>query len=222
MKVLIFTPDKNSPRSLEKGERDFDGAFKPESDRLAKLYPGAVVCRFDIDQPDRDRRQQVLAALAANGSGVDLVAFLCHGWRTGIQAGFDVGTGVIALASGIGSVAAAKCRVALYACATASGPNMGDTGFADELRDRTGLQVDAHSGVGHTTRWPGVIRFDAGPIATGGDWLVKPDYPELIGKKIPGSLYQRWFDRLHDSDDMLRFRYPFMTRDQIAAELQSR
>lgn len=221
MKVLIFTPDKNSPRSLEKGERDFDGAFKPESDRLGKLYPGAVVCRFDIDQPDRDRRQQVLDALAANGSGIDLVAFLCHGWRTGIQAGFDVGTGVIALASAIGSVAAAKCRIALYACATASGPNMGDTGFADELRDRTGLQVDAHSGVGHTTRFPGVIRFAAGLPGVGGDWLVTPDDPQLPGKTVRGSLYQRWYNRLHDSDDMLRFRYPLMRREEIIAELQS-
>lgn len=123
----------------------------------------------------------------------------------------------------------------------------GEGGFADRLRDTlvavglTGAHVDGHDRIGPTTTNPYVRRF-VGSTVLGGDWLVEPSVAvekawaalkkELgSSRKITlgqlrqraggdlgaGETWARWRVALKNTD--LRFRFPFLTREQVLAEL---
>ena len=180
---------------------DSNEEFRREAVKMGKFYnvePVVVDCGKNEDR--HSRRESVISALHAT----DFVAFICHGWKQGIELGFDT-TNTAQLADAL------RCygplRVVLYCCSTAGGGVDGDGGFADHLRDLSGAQVDAHDGAGHCTRRPYVRRFDAGAVAQGGPWIVAPQH----------DLWPKWYRELHDSD--LRFRYPMMTREEIASHL---
>jgi hypothetical protein len=98
MKGLIFMPTTNS-----EGKRDTTGAFQPEALKFARehnIHPDAVV-RFDNSAGKPWRRAEVLDALKRR-AGLSCVAFFCHGWANGIQAGFDIAT--------VAQLAGAPCR----------------------------------------------------------------------------------------------------------------
>jgi hypothetical protein len=82
---IIITPDRNQH------EHDFQGAFKPESERLGRFlqtkpisagYPRTL--RVDIDQPISNRMQQITDFFREVGS-LDYLAFLMHGWPNATQ-----------------------------------------------------------------------------------------------------------------------------------------
>lgn len=217
MNAIVFLPDRNR---LER--KDYSGAFRPEATRLAKLHglASSQVIEVPIRLAAQGQRAWVVNALrtvGALGGPLDLVAFLCHGERRWLQLGVPSLDEVPELAQAIAAASSPSVRVVLYACHTAEageGGVGGEGGLADRLRDELMLAgavscwVDAHEKAGHTTRNPYVRRFEAGRTE-GGLWLVEPKGPK----------WARWDERLHDEEDPLRFCYPVMSRDKLAAEL---
>lgn len=215
-RAVIFTGNANT-----EGKRDYTGAFRPEADRFAAL------CRargFDVSTHALDlgaskaaQRSSTAAALGLGG-GIGLAAWVCHGWRTGIQLGYSSAQlGELAAALRDGG-ASEDVTVALYCCSTAAGPGRdGDGGFADGLRDAlcaAGLRrcrVLAHDRAGHTTRNPYAREFvGAGsPVGgTGGTWVVAPG----------STLWRPWVRALAGTGD-LRFRMALQTTAETHAEL---
>lgn len=94
----------------------------------------------------------------------------------------------------------------------------GGTSFAAYLRDelhergRRSVQVYGHSDVAHATTFCGVLLFEGGGGDTppeGGQWLVDPG-------PMGGSDDIRAFSQhLRDRDDSLKYRYPWMSRQDI-------
>ena len=204
MTVLAIAPRHNSP-----GKRDASGAFAPEARAFIKLHGGALV-DFDNRMDRAARWRWLRGTLAAfDGGGFDAVAFFCHGYRNGIQAGAHMPQAA-ELASFVRATGAGIC--VLYACDAgrdldperaddlAEGPG-GAGGFAWELA-RHGLQVDAHVTAAHTTINPHVRRFPAG------DWIVSPKDP----------LWGAWRRRLK-SDRAFRLSFPLQSIAEIRAGL---
>jgi hypothetical protein len=82
---VIITPDRNHH------EHDYQGAFKPESDRLARYlktlqpesgYPR--ILRTDISVGSGGRMTQIAQFIREVGS-IDYLAFLMHGWHSSTQ-----------------------------------------------------------------------------------------------------------------------------------------
>lgn len=209
MSTLIFHPRFNSH-----GKRDVSGAFRPEAKRFCAKTGGRIVT-FDNNCRMAVRRESVLEAIQAADEPLDCIAFFCHGWKQGIQAGFRL-KNVDELAIAVSKRCADGITVPLYACSTAKGGAGGDGAFADELRDalcRVGVvncRVDAHDRKGHTTRNPYVRRFQGmgSPVGgQGGQWIVKPE----------SQLWTKWKRALRQSD--LRLRFPHRQTAAIHEEL---
>ncbi len=220
-RVLAFAPAHNSH-----GKRDATAAFIPEANRLVKAAGGGAVDLFDNRKPMARRRREVLAALAlAKDQDFTSVAFLCHGWEDGIQAGFNRRT-VGQLAKAIQDVVQHSfTTVPLLCCSTGDDPTDqwrtgagGDGSFADRLRD--GLcdsgaiycRVWAHTTKGHTTRNPNVMILDG--LGTpeggvGGQMVARAGTP--LFRKLKKALWAKRGD--------FRFRAPYMTRQAIMAEV---
>lgn len=213
-KALIVTPDRDRDPD---DPGDWSGAFAVEAGRLCqvhKLGPGASRLSINMGKSPDEQRHQFLRSL---GGGLDLVAFLCHGWRTGLQVGWTLRE-VPQLAAALAAAGTPDLKIALYACSTAKDAEghpgtAGDGGFADELRDALVRAmpdwrgwVDGHDRKGHCCSNPYVRRMAPGSV-TGGEWLIDPD----------GPLWARWAALLEDRHgSTLRLRYPLMTREEIA------
>ncbi len=212
--ALVFRP-------ALRAKGDGYNVFKPESERFADHHLGLI---FEIEAqkmigttPVSEQREEklrrrtvVLEAIAKNGP-VGSLTFFCHGWRTGMQLGFDVQSAPELARALKAAGAPPNVVVALYACSCGDGAREGDGGFADTLRDALGAEgltscrVDAHSTVGHATYNPYVRRFECqgSEGGTGGQWIVAP------GSK----LWPQWRAELRRSD--LRLLYPFMKTSEI-------
>jgi hypothetical protein len=220
---LIITPDRNTKKS------DYTGAFKPEALAYQKKWGGTIVT-FDASASMAKRKKAVLRAIedAAKDSVIDHIAFFCHGWSSGIQAGF-VNKEVTELAKALAEHGGADDgKVALYCCSTGSDPqddsmaapgtakddsgNPGDGSFADRLRDAlckegyADCSVFAHRTAGHTTQNPNVIIFEGTGSLFGGYGGVMPITPK--NKKA----WAAWVKKLKTP---YRFEVPYMTVAEI-------
>lgn len=217
MNALIFIPKNNAP-----GKSDVTGAFAPEAAAFMRTHgiPATRRVVFDNARDYLGRAKIVLDTLARVEPGsLETIAFFCHGWRDGIQAGVHRSLSVFA------DALAKRCvldpTIILYACSAGrdgdsdaiddTQPGAGDDGgFADALRDALvarGMRprIFAHTTDGHTTRNPYVRLFDDSRAASG-EWLVEP------GSKS----WKRWCAELKGN---LRFRFPFVSRDDLWKEL---
>jgi len=220
---LVLTPDRN-----KEGRSDFRGAFKPEGERYAAYWRAqgdtVQVHRIDVSKGHRERRQAVLARIEASAP-IDVLTLLCHGWKEGVQLGLsierrDEREAFAEFARRLAAASAPPLYVVLYCCLTGDsdeGPQ-GDGGFADTLRDalcaagRPDVHVFAHTTAGHTTRNARVRLFRGDGSSTGGTGGVDP-----VARGT--AAFRRLDERLHDVDDPLRWRIPFLTPDAILAEL---
>lgn len=224
-RAVAIVPKTNVKRS------DATGAFHPEAGRFLKMFGRSSLddlLFFDNLKGYAGRRKSVTTQLTARVTDVGLkyhtLAFFCHGWASGIQAGFLNGQ-VNELAKLIEDSVVADAVIVLYCCSTgtdvADSPKQaagtGDNSFADRLRDalcRTGntkCRVVAHSTAAHTTQNPNARFFDGNGSNAGG----VGGYP-VVGPKT--SIWRPWVTRLRTTD--LRFRFPYMTIEEIHAELQ--
>lgn len=219
--VLCFVPDRNSP-----GKHDATGAFWPMAQafvRETKADPAAIQ-RFPASEPLGARRMFCATALRGFGAPIGTLAFFCHGYKTGLQAGYQLST-VLSLGRLIAQYCEPDAYVLLYACDTgrdddadtaderAAGPG-GDGGFADELRDiceglGRRITVMGHSTRGHCVENPYARRFRPGAGGRGGEWYVEPG----------STAWTAWTRALKDPRDTLRFRFPRMGTGAICREL---
>jgi len=220
-RMLCLVPDQNTV-----GKSDATGAFLPEARAFARCHgqnPDAIIARF----PARElflRRRAVCVRAIESAAPLDVLAFFCHGWRDGLQAGWQRNT-ILHLARTLAQQAARDAHVVLYACDTGRdvdeareddrepGPG-GDGGFADELRDACealGRQVTVvgHATPGHCTWNSYARRFVPGCGGRGGQWFVEPASP----------LWLAWVRALREPRGTLRYRFWGMTPAEIAAEL---
>lgn len=206
--MIAFIPDGN------KAERKDGDEFLREAIRFLSVHgygPERIVA-FPRDATNRRRRECVVSALAGH-TGLEGVAFFCHGWASGIQAGFNLAT-VSELASALHGACAPGAKFPLYACSAGNGAVGGDNKFADRLRDSLvgclpGSWVDAHATDGHCTRNPWVRRFVVGQApARGGNWIVSPSSPD----------WKKWKGALHGSTPF-RFQFPFLEAGAIPGSL---
>lgn len=225
--VLAFVPDANRV-----GLSDVTAAFLPAALEFLRHHgaDSRELVRFPANTKVLgDRRRVVLDALEKQGKQLkpSTIAFFCHGYKDGIQAGFSR-PDVAHLADVLSYTLDPDAFVLLYACDTGRngdqnrtddtqpGPG-GDGGFADALRDaleRLGRRVTvmAHTTEGHSVYNPHARRFAPGTGGTGGQWYIEPGSP----------LWGRWREALRAPGNMLRFRFPRMSSDAIAEELRAR
>lgn len=226
MTALVFASLRNTPglnKRTGKPWRDADEFHGEARDFVKRLVLERGVALFDNRDEMGERRAAILQHVRVVEPGaLSLLAFFCHGWPDGIQAGFKC-EHVRGLAKELKAVAAPELTVVLYCCSTGDdrdpttaqrqpGPG-GDGGFADRLRDElcelgVAATVFAHETAGHTTRNPYVRVFRPDERA-GGHWLVEP-WSEL---------WAAWRRRLHKTD--LRFRFPFLPQELLEEELRS-
>lgn len=219
-RMLLFVPDANTP-----GKVDMSGAFLPEARAFARFHGQGdnIITRFPAGVPMQRRAQACTDAIQKASTAIDVLAFFCHGWRDGLQAGFRT-LNTLALARLIAERCDKHAHVLLYACDTGSnvgdvgdtepGPG-GDGGFADELRDACEalgreVEVMGHTTAGHCALNPFARRFSPGFGGKGGTWFVEPESP----------LWQAWVRALRDPRGTLRFRFWAMTCEEIAEELR--
>lgn len=206
---VLFVPSRNQLR------KDMTGGFYPWARAWQERHGGELV-RFDLDRSQKVRQQTILAAIEFHAP--ETICFFTHGLRTSLpQLGFTKWN-LDPLAKMIASKNTAP-RVILYACSSGSGPGPeGDGGFADTLRDAlckhgaTNCQVDAHTTAGRADANPYVRRFEGlgNPEGgTGGYWLVAPGDPE----------WKKWRLALAESDSVMRWDFPFLTREEILSKL---
>lgn len=221
--ALAIIPKCNAPN-----RRDVTGAFRPEAKKACFMFGKSRLIEFDNRQPFGARRREVLQKMrkfAEDEVHFDVVMFFCHGWSTGIQAGFNR-SNVRVLAKAIRSVAPRDdVRVPLYCCSTGDdvddrsteAPGTGDDSFADRLRDAfctigaVHCFVMGHDAAGHTTKNPHTLRFSGAGSKYGG----------IGGFKLvtPGSaLWSKWRRSLR-SDKDFRYRFPHMSILNIHNEL---
>lgn len=234
MAALIFAPTYDS-----EGKRDATGAFHPEAHRFRRFVGAERVTLFDNRAEFYERRETVYNTIENRArASVDVVAFFCHGFRTGLQAGlglehlrrFALTLKPCAAPSGL--------TVLLYACDAARDSDRdrdddrrdgvgGDGGFADRLRDALGevgvlATVYAHATAGHTTSNPWLRVFRSGESA-GGPWVVAPG-SELwpAWRRALDPVVERDGRRVVDESRDLRFRFWRMSQAEIEAELRAR
>lgn len=211
MKAIIFYPSSG----------DQQAEFEREAKAAAKFF-GCQAYPFPAMLPHPHRRSAIITTLQGQRD-LELVLFLCHGWRTGIQAGFDLDSAGD-LAAAIARASVQGVHVGLYCCSTGRGPGIdrdgegeavgpGEGSFADDLRDGLvsrgafGGQMFCHTTPGHLSRNPDVRLYR---IASGemGGVDVCPLYPELPAgvkrtikmRSESRELYQRWRGVLHLQD----------------------
>jgi hypothetical protein len=222
--VLAFVPKYNSD-----GKKDATGAFHPEATAFKALaQPGSTIYQFDNSKPMATRRKEILNVL--DGYTDDsvrqptTVAFFCHGWADGIQAGFTRKTaGELAWAISL-ATENFDGVVPLYCCSTGDDPQdvrseaagTGDNSFADKLRDalcaegENYCRIVAHTTAAHTTKNPMVLFMDGMGSSSGGVGGYMPVSPQ-------SAHWAAWKKALQKTD--LRFRMPYMTPAEIHAEL---
>lgn len=194
--MIVITPDRNVHST------DFKGAFEPESLTFMKVVPGKhTLIKFDASKAMPTRRAYVFGELSKlKGLDYSGVAFFCHGWHNGIQAGVALKqipelVNLIAGATKNGVDARDVLHVPLYCCSTAAKGGVpeaasetgGDGGFADTLRDafcqqgKPWVRVFGHTTPGHTTMNSQVRVFE-GKGSTfggmGGEVLVRQPPPK--------------------------------------------
>lgn len=217
-RVLCFVPLHNA-----EGKKDVTGAFLPEAKAFCALAEDGVIYQFDNRKGLAARRSEVLKKLSEAQEGLTSVAFFCHGWMDGIQAGF-LRKHTPELAAAIKALVLPHLEdeviVPLYCCSTGKDPQddpltasgTGDDSFADKLRDALcseGLvycRVMGHTTAAHTTKNPMVLFMDGFGVPDGGVGGYPPVSPKSAN-------WPKWKKALQST--RLRFEMPYMTPAEI-------
>jgi hypothetical protein len=210
---VILLPDRNHRK------KDWKHAFRPYAKKFQKVHeiPDSGFFEIDISASEEDRKEQVLESIkkASWDQGtLRVIAFFCHGWKSGLQLGFDLDN-VSELAQRIALYSLPNVVVPLFACSAGmDNDNLtrddyedsigGDGGFADWLRDelcwasRLKCRVMAHVGPGHTAHRPFVRYFEGNgnPYGgAGGFWVIRPW----------GPLWKQWVKWLNEGTNCVEF-----------------
>lgn len=234
MKILSFAPLRNSDGLRDAAE--FQNEASRFSRHMQETYAAqSQVVLFDNRGELHDRREVVIPHLLTS-KPLDVLAFFCHGWPDGIQAGFSSAHARL-LAREVATVSSSKLTVMLYCCSTGAdkradtdelldpGPG-GDNGFADRLRDElfaagVTATVYAHSTKGHTSANPRVRIFTPG-AQKGGNWIVAPGSKHWSKWRAALQFVEkRGGKNFVNEENTFRFDFPFMSTEQIQTKLEA-
>ncbi len=132
MTALVFAPDAgNQYREFQREADDAAAFWNAEIHYFPALKSPIARRKFVLDVIRQKREQKITR-----------IAFLCHGFRDHIQAGFDMAT-VSGLAAALRECAELTMTLSLYCCSTGrssrddgAGPYIeGENSFADRARD---------------------------------------------------------------------------------------
>jgi len=218
--AVIYSAVNKPPKKA-----DATGAFIPEAKNFQEHHgvPDENMFGFDWRKNARLRRTMAENHICdcAKKQPLDAIAFFCHGWPNGIQAGFTRDH-IGALVNVIANCSRDYLEIVIYACLTAENDtrdnqikNIGpatEGGFADVLSRKLGDagiagHVDAHKVAGHTTWVPKVIRFTNLFRKNRAAWLVEPG----------SESWPYWTKAMRNTD--MKYRFPFMGELQIKNEL---
>jgi hypothetical protein len=204
MDGLILAPGKNRPNL-----NDSTGAFRVGADRFHAINRvSSPPVYFDNAGEEKGHyaevRRRVLKAAREGGSGAawETVAIFCHGGNNALwSAGLIGDEGAQALADVIRPRAAAGIVIILYAC-NAGSPGGFASNLATKLADVNAV-VYGHTSARHTYANPDTT------VHPSGDWVVPKNSP----------LWKNWSADIVDQSNDLWARFPFMTAEELAAEL---
>lgn len=201
-------PDEHNPHG-----NDATGAFQPGAQAYRRLYEGmgktVVMCQFDNHQPGPRRREQILNAMGigAGDGWFDAIVYFGHGVRDHIvTAGFGPQT-VASFNDAVWANGQYDVKVVLYACSCAE-----DNGIAARISEsmypwaQEGYRVFGHKVLGHAFRNPIVRHYPNSGSVSG-------------AQTCPEGQGTAWRAALADSGSTLWARFPFMTTEEVAAEL---
>ncbi len=201
-------PDVHNPQG-----NDATGAFHPGAAMYQKYYTklgcDVTMCKFDNHLPGDQRRAQILNALAIGAADgwYDAIVYFGHGYKDGMpSAGFALKS-IDELTNAIWSYGQYSVKVVLYACSCAI-----DGGYAWRISEamkpwaQEGYGVYGHSSAGHAFMNPQVRQYPNGGAVTG-------------IKTAPAGKIPAWIKALNDPKSTLWLRFPFMSEEEIAAEL---
>lgn len=194
MKGILFVPDSGNQYR----------EFQRESVHAARFFDARVVF-FPGTAPQLSKRLVLTELAKEAGAGLEIVGFLCHGFRVRIQAGFDRSS-ADELAKAIAAACVPTASVPLYCCSTGNGPGVdrdgvgeatgpGEGGFADTLRDELvangmrGGKLFTHTTAGHLARNPDARVYAIEPGVVSGD--------DIAPRAKDRDLYRRWRGLLH-------------------------
>ena len=198
-------------------ESEKDKEFRREAVKFAKYWgiDDSMVFGLSDRLSFARRRRKTLEFIGSlKGEALNGIAFFCHGWRRKIQAGFECATSegysyINDLAGAINDCVAPTGRAILYCCSTAKGWDENVETFAQVFADTLCLSVYAHTGAGHTTRYPYVREYSQGWVGVESHWVVAPS---------DTARFETWRNELKGD---LRFTYPYLNNEQIAHWLSS-
>lgn len=210
---FVFYPAYNSPPDEHNPHgNDATGAFQPGAEMYRRLYEGmgktVVMCKFD-NHKGANPREQILNAmnLGAGDGWFDAIVYFGHGTKDYmVTAGFGPET-VADFNNAVWANGQYDVKVVLYACGCAA-----DNGIASWISDsmvpwaNTGYRVYGHKVLGHAFMNPIVRHYPN--IGTGNGAITCPE-----GKA------SAWIRAFNNPKSTLWARFPFMTQDEVAAEL---
>ena len=220
-RTLVFAPKNNTG-----SKKDATGAFQPESQRFMKFWniPNDKLFLINNKNNNKNKKEmamEVIDILCDHPNMVNFI-FACHGYRTGMQFGFNNGN-VEDLCREIDHASMTDApNVVFYSCDVARDADKdrkddlkefgGDGGFCDQVRDHLcelgsiWCEVIGHSSTGHTMRNPNVMLFEGEGIpygGYGGRYMVHRSKP---------ALWKKWVAALKTN---FRYQFPMMTQAEI-------
>jgi hypothetical protein len=210
---FIFGPKNNSKHGL--AHHDATGAFHVGMRIWKELYGGGngtVVSHYFLNGEGLGpaKVQDGILNAMRQGSGgqyYDAICYFGHGTKAGMESAGWYAKSIDTLTSAIDELGAPDVKVMLYACSCAS-PGGIAYRMANDLRAwwQSGTEVHGHLSPGHTFANPQYRRYPNAGGETG--FTVAPP------KKVAG-----WVKAIRNQRNTLWARYPFMTPDEIEAEL---
>ena len=194
---------------------DANGAFRPGAEAFKKIHGiPQPIFYFDHNESHAKLRDKILTRLlttpCADPNGLDVIAYFGHGIQNGLPSAHLYLDDVQALASAISSTSKQEVRVVLYACSAGTLPTSFGSRLASAL-NTTDSAVFGHQTVGHSFANPYVTIFDTCHV---GRYVVEPGSPN----------WKTWAREIragneHTMSKTLWARFPFMSEDEIRAEL---
>jgi hypothetical protein len=202
----VNTTHHNSETGEDAPLHDASGAFMVGARRFKQIHGLADPVFFDNSLTYPKRRKQILDAIDAVSGDLDVFAYFGHGWKTSLPSGGFRMDDIPDLASALGKKAAEGIVVILYACWAGVGGGPAE-GLFNGLSGK-GAVVYGHTSRKHTFANPDTVVFGDAEIEDG---------KLVIGTGDP--LWKNWSKDIIDQKNDLWARFPFMTHDELEAEL---
>lgn len=193
-----------APAHNKEGRSDATGAFHVGAKIFQKVHKLPDWVKFENDETSRTAdRQGFLDLITKQPAGWDVFAYFGHGDSNALGSADVRGrTGATALADTLRPKLNRNAVVLLYACNTGK-----PGGFAEWLAsDLSDLNVKVYAHLpppGHTFMNANVVCYP------GGQYVVAPKTP----------LWGDWYRDFHSQGNDLWARFPFMSQQEIEAEL---